>query len=83
MSKDISSKDISSKDISIKYQMVQLKEIDVLKARIMKLQDKVNNLNHENSRLREMLSVYETSRDSLSRQNHDLIRKLSNELTRK
>ena len=66
------------------YQVVQLgKEIDGLKGRIVKLQDKVEDLTQENSRLREMLSVYEKSRDSLDKQNRDLIRKLSNELVRK
>jgi regulator of replication initiation timing len=73
-----------SKDTGKTYQMVQLgKEIDVLKKRIVKLQDRVDYLSQENSRLREMLSVYETSRDSLNKENRDLIRRLSKELIRK
>ena len=71
-----------SKDTGKAYQMVQLgKEIDILKKRIVKLQDRVEDLSQENFRLREMLSVYETSRDSLN--NRDLIKRLSNELIRK
>lgn len=65
------------------YQVVLGKEIDGLKSRIMKLQDKVSDLTHENSRLRDMLSIYEKNRDNLDKQNHDLLVKLTNELVRK
>lgn len=65
------------------YQVVLGKEIDGLKSRIMKLQDKVSDLTHENSRLRDMLSIYEKSQDNLDKQNHDLLVKLTNELVRK
>lgn len=57
------------------------KKIDGLKGRIVKLENKVEDLNHENSCLREMLSVNRSA--TLSNENRDLIRKLSNELVRK
>lgn len=67
-----------SKHTGETYQAVQLgKEIDVLKGRIVKLQDRVDALTQENSRLQEMLSVYETKK------NRDLIKRLNNELIRK
>jgi len=65
------------------YQVVELsKENDILRGRIVKLEDKVVNLTYENSRMKEMLDVYK-SNNKLNKQNDELVKKLSNELVRK
>lgn len=64
------------------YQVVELsKENDILRGRIVILEDKVVNLTYENSRMKEMLDVYKSNK--LNKQNDELVKKLSNELVRK